>query len=97
MRFVDTNIPLYAVSRLAEDAEKHLIAIDLLARKRSWPLSAQVMQEFYVQATRANGSWQLTHEESTRFINAVLLRFPVQDITPEPGAGRFRSPRSVQA
>ena len=81
MRFVDTNIPLYAVSTLAEDAEKRSIAVDLLAGN-DLALSAQVMQEFYVQATRANGSLQLTHEETARFINTVLLRFSVQDITP---------------
>ena len=82
MRFVDTNIPLYAVSTLAEDADKHLIAVDLLA-ENDLALSAQVMQEFYVQATRARGSLQLTHEETTQFINTVLLRFSVQDITPD--------------
>jgi predicted nucleic acid-binding protein len=81
MRFVDTNIPLYAVSRSAEDADKRLIALDLMAESELG-LSAQVMQEFYMQATRANGSWQLTHEETTEFINTALLRFPVQDITP---------------
>ena len=80
MRFVDTNIPLYAVSDSAEDADKRLIAVDLLA-DNDLALSAQVLQEFYVQATRPNGSWQLTHEETTRSINTVLLRFPVQDIT----------------
>ena len=81
MRIVDTNIPLYAVSRLAEDADKHLIAVDLFAGN-DMALSAQVMQEFYVQATRANRSFQLTHEETTEFINTVLLRFTVQAITP---------------
>ena len=82
MRCVDTNIPLYAVSTLAEDADKHSIAVDLLTGN-DLALSAQVMQEFYVQATRANGSLQLTHEETTRFINTVLLRFTVQSITLE--------------
>ena len=82
MRFVDTNIPLYAVSRSAEDADKHLVALDLLAGN-DLALSAQVMQEFYVQATRARGASQLTHEETTQFINTVLLRFSVQDITPD--------------
>ena len=82
MRFVDTNIPLYAVSRSAEDADKHLVALDLLAGN-GLALSAQVMQEFYVQATRPNGSSQLTHEEASEFIHTVLLRFPVQEITPD--------------
>ncbi len=81
MRFVDTNIPLYAASRSAEDADKRLVALDVLAGN-DLALSAQVMQEFYVQATRANGSWQLTHQETTEFIHTALLRFPVQDVTP---------------
>ena len=34
-----------------------------------------------MQATRPNGSSQLTHEEATEFIHMVLLRFPVQEIT----------------
>lgn len=81
MRFVDTNVPLYAVSSLAEDADRRSIAVELLAGN-DLAISAQVMQEFYVQATRANGLLQLTHEETTGFIDTVLLRFPVQDITP---------------
>ena len=80
MRFVDTNIPLYAVSNEPEEAAKRLIARELLARE-DLALSAQVMQEFYVQATRPNGQWRLTHEEATRFINSLLPRCVVQDIT----------------
>ena len=80
MRFVDTNIPLYAVSNEPEEADKRLIARELLARE-DLALSAQVMQEFYVQGTRPNGQWRLTHEEAIRFINSLLPRCAVQDIT----------------
>ena len=51
--FVDTNILIYAFDRIA--GEKHRIAADLVAHlwkvRRGW-ISLQVMQEFYVSATR---------------------------------------------
>jgi predicted nucleic acid-binding protein len=51
--FVDTNILIYAFDRSA--GEKHRIAADLVAHlwkvRRGW-ISLQVMQEFYVSATR---------------------------------------------
>ena len=51
MRFVDTNVLIYAVSVAPEDAEKNRTALALLA-ERDLALSIQVLQEFYVQATR---------------------------------------------
>ena len=80
MRFVDTNVPLYAVSPLTEEADKRTVAVDLLDGG-DLALSAQVLQEFYTQATSERGSWQMTHEEAVGFISLRLLRFPVQDIT----------------
>lgn len=80
MRFVDTNVPLYAVSPLTEEADKRAVAVDLLDGS-DLALSAQVLQEFYSQATREQGSWQMTHEEAVGFITLRLLRFPVQAIT----------------
>lgn len=53
LTFVDTNILLYAHDRSA--AEKHDVAAELLARlwgSRAGVLSTQVLQEFYVNATR---------------------------------------------
>ena len=79
MRFVDTNIPLYAVSPLPEEADKRRVALDLLAGG-DLALSVQVLQEFYSQATRRRGKWRLAHEEVLTFIGG-LLRFPVQDVT----------------
>jgi predicted nucleic acid-binding protein len=51
--FVDTNILIYAFDRSA--GEKHREAVELVTRlwmeRRGW-ISLQVMQEFYVAATR---------------------------------------------
>ena len=43
-------------------------------------LSLQVLQEFYVQATRASRSDPLSHEQATRLVES-FLRFPVQGNT----------------
>lgn len=48
---VDTNILVYAASRLPEDAEKTAVARDLVLQ-RSIGISAQVLQEFIVVSTR---------------------------------------------
>jgi predicted nucleic acid-binding protein len=79
MRFVDTNILIYAVSSADEDAEKTRCALTLLA-ERDLALSVQVLQEFYVQATRSNRPGALTHREAVDFATA-LQRFRVQEIT----------------
>ena len=79
MRLLDTNVLLYAVSATAEDAGKRRRALDLLSG-RDLVLSVQVLQEFYVQATRPSRAGALTHAEATAFIEA-LQRFPVQAIT----------------
>ena len=43
-------------------------------------LSVQVLQEFYVQATRASRPDPITHEHAVGLIES-FRRFPVQDIT----------------
>ena len=53
MRFIDTNVLLYAISRDAAEQDKAKRASDLLA-DHDLALSVQVLQEFYVQATRAS-------------------------------------------
>ena len=50
--FVDTNVLLYAVSTALDEAEKSIAARAILDRD-DLVLSVQVLQEFYVQATRA--------------------------------------------
>lgn len=79
MRFVDTNILIYSVSPLPEDARKCAAAVALL-QARDLALSVQVLQEFYVQATRPTRPRRLTHEEAASLISA-WLRFPVQENT----------------
>ena len=49
--FVDTNVLLYAVSTAGDEAAKRLTARAILERE-DLVLSVQVLQEFYVQATR---------------------------------------------
>ena len=79
MRFVDTNVLLYAVIDLPGEAGKRRSAVDLL-NQSDLALSVQVLQEFYHQATRPNRPAALTHEQALRFIESVS-RFPVQEIT----------------
>ena len=79
MRFIDTNVLVYAISIAPEDEPKRRIARELLART-DLALSAQVLQEFYVQATRPTGPAALEHRETVDFMEA-LQRFPIQAIT----------------
>ena len=79
MRFVDTNILIYSVSPLPEDARKCAAAVVLL-QARDLALSVQVLQEFYVQATRPTRPRRLTHEAAALLISA-WRRFPVQENT----------------
>ena len=79
MRFVDTNVPLYAVSTLPEDADKRLRALELL-RQPDLAVSVQVFQEFYHQATRRSRPGRLSHDDTLAFLG-TLLKFPVQEIT----------------
>ncbi len=53
MQSVDTNILLYAISRDPSEQDKAKQANDILAG-RDLALPVQVLQEFYVQATRAS-------------------------------------------
>jgi predicted nucleic acid-binding protein len=79
MRFVDTNVLLYSVSTIPAEAVKARMAQALLAG-RDIALSVQVLQEFYVQATRASRKDPLTHDEATGFIR-TWRRFFTQELT----------------
>ncbi len=78
--FLDTNILLYSISRDASEAEKRERAIALLDQD-DWSLSTQVLQEFYVQATRPSRRDALSHDTAAGLVRA-WQRFQVQDITP---------------
>jgi predicted nucleic acid-binding protein len=79
VRFVDTNVLLYAISRDPAEQDKAKRANDILA-ERDLVLSVQVLQEFYVQATRASRPDAITHQHAVRLVES-FRRFPVQDIT----------------
>lgn len=81
MRFVDTNVLLYAISRDPEERDKAKRANEVLAT-RDLGLSVQVLQEFYVQTTRESRSDPLTHEQAVELVES-FMRFPVQPITSE--------------
>jgi predicted nucleic acid-binding protein len=79
VRFVDTNVLLYAISRAREDRAKAERANELLDAG-DVALSVQVLQEFYVQSTRETRADRITHEQATRLIESLLV-FPVADVT----------------
>lgn len=79
MRFVDTNVLLYSVSRAPEERQKAAIAREIL-RHRDLALSVQVLQEFYVQATRESRSDRLRHDQAVRLVES-FCRYPVQELT----------------
>jgi predicted nucleic acid-binding protein len=79
VRFVDTNVLLYTISRDPAEQHKAKRANDILT-DRELALSVQVLQEFYVQATRASRPDPITHLQAARLIES-FRRFHVQDIT----------------
>ncbi len=79
MRFVDTNVLLYAISRDPQEQAKAARANEILAA-RELGLSVQVLQEFYVQATRASRADWLTDEQAATLVES-FRRFPVQEST----------------
>lgn len=80
MRFVDTNILLYAISRDPEERGKAERALEILAA-RDLALSVQVLQEFYAQATRASRPDPLSHDQARKLVES-FMRFPLVDMTP---------------
>jgi predicted nucleic acid-binding protein len=76
---LDTNILIYSISDNPAEAAKRRCVEALLARDDG-ALSVQVLQEFYVQATRPTRPGRLAHGVAAGLI-AVWCRFPVQDVT----------------
>jgi predicted nucleic acid-binding protein len=79
VRFVDTNVLLYAISRDPEEQKKAARANELLSA-RDVGLSVQVLQEFYVQSTRDGRADRLSHEQAAALVDS-FRRFPVQETT----------------
>ena len=81
MRFVDTNVLLYAASLLPEEAGKRRRARALLAAP-DLTVSVQVLQEFYHQTTRPTRPGRLSPEDALQFMEPLLL-LPIQAVTLE--------------
>jgi predicted nucleic acid-binding protein len=79
MHFLDTDILLYSISRDPAEMRKRDIAIGLLDRDDG-AISIQVLQEFYVQATRESRSDRIPHDIAVGLMR-TWMRFRVQDIT----------------
>ena len=73
--FIDTNVLLYAASKDAGEAEKSVVARAVLEGD-DLVLSTQVLQEFYVQATRPTRPDRLSHEVAVALVES-WLRFRV--------------------
>jgi predicted nucleic acid-binding protein len=91
VQFVDTNVLLYAISRDPDEASKARRANEVLAAG-DVGLSTQVLQEFYVQATRASRGDAITHEQAVGLIES-WRRFPVQETTVGVMDAAFRTRR----
>jgi predicted nucleic acid-binding protein len=79
LRFLDTNILLYSISRDPAETQKRARAIALLDADDN-ALSVQVLQEFYLQATRPTRPDAVPHDIAAGLVR-TWLRFKVQDIT----------------
>jgi len=79
MRFVDTNVLLYAISSRSDESAKAERARALL-NEPDLGLSVQVLQEFYVQATRPGATSPIGHDAAVAFIR-TLERFALQEQT----------------
>jgi predicted nucleic acid-binding protein len=78
-RFLDTNVLIYSITTNPFDAAKRDRAIAIIQRTDN-ALSVQVLQEFYVQATRPTRRDAISHDAAVELVRA-WLRFPVQDMT----------------
>lgn len=85
--FLDTNILIYSIASNPKEANKRERAIRLLDDDNG-ALSVQVLQEFYVQATRSSRPAPLSHEIAIRLIR-TWTRFRVQEITLSILTGAF--------
>jgi predicted nucleic acid-binding protein len=76
--FLDTNVLLYSIGTAPAERVKRARALELLDAD-DVGLSVQVLQEFYVQATRPSRPDRLPHDTAAGLITA-WTRFRVQPI-----------------
>jgi predicted nucleic acid-binding protein len=96
MRFLDTNVLLYAISRDPAERAKAEVAIEILDSSPSeLGLSVQILQEFYVQATRPARRGALTPALAEEYLD-LWQAYNIQENTVEilraavSSAQRFR-------
>ena len=77
--FFDTNILLYSISTADDEIAKQNRAVELLEDDTA-VLSIQVLQEFYVQATRPSRAGALSHTTAVALMR-TWFRFRIQDNT----------------
>jgi predicted nucleic acid-binding protein len=77
LRFLDTNMLLYSISRDPTETTKHDRAVALIDAGDN-ALSVQVLQEFYVQATCPTRPDPLSHDIAAGLIR-TWLHFKVQE------------------
>jgi predicted nucleic acid-binding protein len=70
-RFVDTNVLLYSISTARGETAKAERARTIL-HDRDLRVSVQVLQEFYVQATRNNRQDALSHDQAAGLVQSFL-------------------------
>ena len=80
MRFVDTNVLIYAALQESESTLKRQQARELL-RSPDLALSVQVLQEFYYRATHPARKGRIPHEHAMAFLRPFWHR-PIQSMTP---------------
>ena len=81
---LDTNILLYAISDAPSEAAKRDTARQLLAQD-DWGLSVQVLQEFYVNATRIKKP-QLKAAMTLAQASAAVQQFMAYPVVPNTSA-----------
>lgn len=81
MRFVDTNVLLYAACPGSEAPRKRNRALEVLA-EGELAVSVQVLQEFYHQATRETRRGRLSPADALDFLEPILM-LRVQSVTPD--------------
>jgi predicted nucleic acid-binding protein len=79
--FLDTNILLYSISTARGERGKRERSLELLDQAEV-ALSVQVLQEFYVQATRPTRTDRLPHDIAAGLITA-WTRFRIQPNNPQ--------------
>jgi predicted nucleic acid-binding protein len=80
MIFLDTNVLLYAISPAPDEAAKRRIA-EQVVLEGDWGFSAQVMQEFYVNAIKPGPTGPaLAPVQASEYLQLLLPDHPCQTI-----------------